>query len=232
MILSHDWRFIFVKTEKTGSTSVEMALAPYCGPLDVVTPIHARDEAQRFAAGVRARNFAIVESTFKPEADPEAQEARIKAQGPVVTHRGAFYNHMGAAEIRAAAGARIFDGYFKFAVERDPRERLISYYYWLGRATQQSFRDFVAGFDAPTNWDRCTIDGKLALDRLIRHDRLADGLREVTADLGIPWDGNLPRAKSGYRPKEATVAALFDAEIEKLARERMAKDFELYAMAT
>ena len=232
MILSHDWRFIFVKTEKTGSTSVEMALAPYCGPLDVVTPIHARDEAQRFTAGVRARNFAIVESAFRPEPDPEAQEARIKAQGPVVTHRGAFYNHMGAAEIRAAAGAHIFDGYFKFAVERDPRERLISYYYWLGRAQQQSFRDFVAGFDAPTNWDRCTIDGKLALDRLIRHDRLLEGLREVTADLGIPWDRNLPRAKSGYRPKEATVAALFDAEIERIARQRMAKDFALYAMAS
>jgi hypothetical protein len=231
MILSHDWRFIFFKTEKTGSTSVEMALAPHCGPLDVVTPIHSRDEAQRHAAGVRARNFAIVESAFRPENDPEAQEARIKAQGPVVTPRGAFYNHMGAAEIRTAAGARIFERYFKFAVERDPRERLVSYYFWLGRDKEQSFRDFVAGFDAPTNWDRCTIDGKLALDRLIRHDRLAEGLREVTDALGLPWDGTLPRAKSGYRPKEATIAAMFDQDIEMLARERMAKDFELYAMA-
>ncbi len=231
MILSHDWRFIFVKTEKTGSTSVEMALAPLCGPLDIVTPIHARDEAARHAAGVRARNFALVESAFKPEPDPEAQEARIKAQGPVVTHRGAFYNHMSAGEIRDAAGARIFATYFKFAVERDPRERLISYYYWLGRDKTQSFEDFIAGFEAQSNWQRCTIDGRLALDRLIRHDRLEAGLREVAAELGIDWNGPLPRAKAGIRPAEATVAAMFDRETEALARERMAQDFELYAMA-
>lgn len=232
MILSHDWRFIFVKTEKTGSTSVEMALAPNCGPLDVVTPIHARDEAQRFEAGVRARNFAIVESVFRPEPDPEAQEARIKREGPVVTHRGSFYNHMKAAEIRDAAGARIFERYFKFAVERDPRDRLISYYYWLGQDRGTGFRDFVAGFKPVSNWERCTIDGKLAVDRLIRFDRLEAGLREVLTPLGIEWDGWLPRAKSGLRPADATVEALFDEETTALARERFARDFELYAQAT
>jgi hypothetical protein len=231
MILSHDWRFIFVKTEKTGSTSVEMALARHCGSLDIVTPIHARDEAVRVAEGVRARNFVPVESAFEPEADPDAQEARLKTQGYAVRHRAAFYNHMPAAAIREAAGARIFDGYFKFAIERDPRERLISYYYWLGRDRTQGFRDFVAGFSATSNWQRCTIGGRLALDRLIRYDRLEAGLREVLEPLGVPWDGKLPRAKSGLRPKEATVEAMFDRETEALARERMAEDFELYAMA-
>lgn len=233
MILSHDWRFIFIKTEKTGSTSVEMALSRHCGPLDIVTPIHARDEAARLAQGIRARNFVTLESGFRPEPDPERQEAMLKSSGtyPVV-QRAQFHNHMPASAIRELAGPRIFDSYFKFAVERDPCDRLISYYFWLGRDRTQSFRDFVAGFETTSNRSRCTIDGRLAVDRLIRYDRLESGLREVLLPLGVPWDGTLPRAKSGLRPKEATVEAMFDDELLALAKERMADDFSLYAMAT
>ena len=232
MILSHDWRFIFLKTEKTGSTAVEMALARFCGPLDVVTPIHATDETVRLAEGVRARNFMALESAFEPEPDLEAQEARLKSKGYPMRQRSLFYNHMPAGQIRDHAGARIFGAYFKFAVERDPREKLISYYYWLGKQREQSFADFVAGFEAIANWQRYTIEGKLAVDRLIRYDRLDAGLREVLAPLGIAWDGRMTRAKSGFRPKEATVAALFDADLTRLVEQRFARDFEFYAMAT
>jgi hypothetical protein len=232
MILSHDWRFIFIKTEKTGSTAVEMALSRHCGPLDIVTPIHATDESVRLREGISARNFITLEYAFEPEADLEAQEARVKSKGYPMRQRSIFYNHMPAAEIRLHAGARVFDSYFRFAVERDPREKLISYYFWLGKQREQKFADFVAGFEAMPNWQRYTIDGRLAVDRLIRYDRLEEGLREVLAPLGIAWAGALPRAKSGYRPPEATVASLFDAKLTRLAEQRFARDFEFYAMAT
>ena len=39
MIISHKYRFIFVKTLKTAGTSIEVFLSQQCGPLDVVTPI-------------------------------------------------------------------------------------------------------------------------------------------------------------------------------------------------
>jgi hypothetical protein len=232
MILSHDGRFIFIKTEKTGSTAIEMALARHCGPLDIVTPLHAIDETTRFRTGNRARNFVALDSAFEPEGDPNLQERRIREKGHAVRQRALFYNHMPAAQIREHAGARIFGRYFKFAVERDPRDRLISYYFWLGREKESSFRDFVAGFEPTPNWQRYTIDGQLAVDRLIRYDRLEDGLREVLAPLGIAWEGALPRAKSGFRPPEATVAALFDGDLTRQVEQRFARDFEFYAMAT
>ncbi|MEX1108446.1 MAG: hypothetical protein WEC00_06000 [Dongiaceae bacterium] len=232
MILSHDWRFIFLKTEKTGSTAVEMALAGFCGPLDIVTPIHAADESVRLADGIRARNFIALESAFEPEADLEAQEARLKTQGYAMRHHSVFYNHMPAAQIREHVGARIFDSFFKFAVERDPREKLISYYFWLGKQRETSFADFVASFEPTPNWQRYTIDGTLAVDRLIRYDRLDEGLREVLAPLGIAWPGQMKRAKSGFRPPEATIDAMFDADLTRLVEQRFARDFEFYAMAT
>lgn len=39
MIVSHQHRFIFVKTLKTAGTSIEVFLSRSCGPQDVVTPI-------------------------------------------------------------------------------------------------------------------------------------------------------------------------------------------------
>lgn len=38
MIISHKLGLVFVKARKTASTSVEVALAPHCGPDDVLTP--------------------------------------------------------------------------------------------------------------------------------------------------------------------------------------------------
>jgi hypothetical protein len=41
MIVSHRHRFIFIKTHKTAGSSMEMALAPLCGPDDIVTPMES-----------------------------------------------------------------------------------------------------------------------------------------------------------------------------------------------
>ncbi len=47
MIISHQYRFIFVKTLKTAGTSIEVFLSQHCGPDDVVTPILPHVEPHR-----------------------------------------------------------------------------------------------------------------------------------------------------------------------------------------
>ena len=47
MILSHRYRYLFLKTNKTAGTSIEIALSKFCGPDDIITPISPEDEAIR-----------------------------------------------------------------------------------------------------------------------------------------------------------------------------------------
>lgn len=47
VIVSHEHKFIFMKTRKTASTSVEIALSRVCGERDIITPDLAEDEELR-----------------------------------------------------------------------------------------------------------------------------------------------------------------------------------------
>ncbi len=50
MIVSHEHKFIFIKTRKTAGTSIEIGLSKYCGPMDVISPI-GKDEELRGSLG-------------------------------------------------------------------------------------------------------------------------------------------------------------------------------------
>src|ERR1044072_9375465 len=54
MIVSHEHKFIFLKTKKTAGTSIELALSALCDERDVITPLAEIDEGLR-AGGRGAR---------------------------------------------------------------------------------------------------------------------------------------------------------------------------------
>ena len=43
MIISHRYKFIFIKTHKTAGSSMEMALGPLCGPDDIITSMETNN---------------------------------------------------------------------------------------------------------------------------------------------------------------------------------------------
>lgn len=47
MIVSHKYKFIFIKCAKTAGTSLEMYLDPLCGDSDVLTPFWTPEEGHR-----------------------------------------------------------------------------------------------------------------------------------------------------------------------------------------
>lgn len=247
MIISHRHRFIFIKTEKTAGTSIEMALGKVCGPDDVITAVvHPADRAlqRSLGPGYRGGQNDVIPLRFLTPLDV----ARAIKAG----RRPRFTNHIGAVDIRRFVSRDVWEGYYKFCVERNPWDKAVSLYAWWRELEAQFRRDPVAfrselgpaargvewmiahhpvgdmtlsqfvqsgRANLVHGYDLYTIDGEVAVDRILRFERLAEELAEVARHLGIHDLPDLPRAKSGVRSVGLHHRDLFDeADRAKIAR--------------
>jgi hypothetical protein len=183
---------IFLKTRKTAGSSVEIWLAPHLDP---------ESDLAALTADLR---------DYRPDL-----ESRLKPRG--------LMPHATAAQVRSLVGDSVWRSYFKFAIERNPWDRLISLWRWRQRhrnasISLQAFLDAIAdgspdrlraaNAEGWSNWPIYTIDDRIVVDRVIRYDRLEAGLGEALKQVGIAYDGGLPRAKAGIRPSGDTTDTL------------------------
>ena len=219
MIISHRHRFIFIKTNKTAGTSVEIVLSRYCGEEDVITPISPEDEKFRLALGYRgAQNFRISRQDTEPYT-PGAAEVM-------------FYNHMPAVEISALVGRVIWDGYFKFCFERNPWDRAISLYYWLyPEWPRPDFKNFLRSPEILRLKEKghqlYTLDGGVAVDRICRFEALEDELQQVCRMVELPTLGPLPRAKARFRSDRRPYQEVMDESDRDLVASLFADEIKL-----
>ena len=232
MIISHKYQFIFLKTAKTAGTSVEIALSRFCGPNDIITPVSPEDELKRQAAGgIAPQNYLVSPLRYTP-----LEWWKKLTRGKPALR---FYNHIPARKVKRRIGSDIWDRYYKFCVERNPWDRVISHYYWQQRhrnADQTlSIMDFLDSDDTRSlkkkGFELYTLEGEVAVDKICRYESLEDELEEVRLQLGLPEPLELPNAKSGIRKdkrhysevlseaEKARIAELFRDEIELMGYE-------------
>jgi hypothetical protein len=205
VIVSHEHRFIFVKTRKTAGTSVEVYLAKHLGPDAIVTPVY-----QPEVPGHIARNYAA------PTGRARALTARLrKNERRAIQRERWFFNHIGAQAIRARLGTQIWDSYFKFAFERNPWEKTVSDYYFRSANGKErgSFRDYVLQSELPSDWSLYTIDGQIAVDFVGSYADLDADLTRALAQTSWTAPVELGFEKASSRPTDGTSpAAIFDEE--------------------
>jgi hypothetical protein len=232
LIASFSRNFIFLKTHKTAGTSIEIALAPHCAPQDIVTPLQPEDERKRIVGrAVQARNYAdpATMAAFAGamlRGDDRAANKAMASLAPA----GHFYNHMPAFLVRTKLPAAFWSGAFKFGVERHPYEKAVSWAWFQLHRTRRPPTDFAAVLaDAPRFIDDTLaylIDGRVAVDRLLRYERLDAELGEVAAQLGLP-PLTLPRAKGQFRQDLRPAAEILTAAQKQAIHAATARTFEL-----
>jgi len=222
MIISHKYKFIFIKTAKTAGTSVEIALSKYCGERDVITPIFPEaDENLRKSLGYRGpQNYRI---PFRRYSRRDWMGAMRQRQ------RLAFYNHAPASFIKSHVAPGIWQSYFKFCFERNPWDKAVSFYCWKNQQEPRpAIADFLHSdlFAAMPGLNLYTIDREIVVDRVCAFERIQEEMRDIAAIVGLPETPELPRAKANVRKDDRTyreilgeqgrreIARLFGREIE------------------
>lgn len=224
MIVSHAHRFIFLKTKKTAGSSLEFALATFCGDADIITPASPDEEATR--AGRRAQNYIL-----PPSRRPRLGQLRAPFSRTPERHIG-FYSHMPAARARAFLGEAVWSSYFKFAFERNPWDRQVSLYFWRypDAARRPSFEAFLTDprwLRTTRNFDIYTIGGKPAVDFLGRYDRLSTDLRTALDRIGIRDEPALPRLKGGTRPAGQDYRSFYTGKTRAIVADLYAREIEM-----
>jgi hypothetical protein len=123
-----------------------------------------------------------------------------------------FYNHMALSEIRALIPPARLAPLKSFTIERHPYEKVISLAYWLRRRRQdQELRALINHVIETRNYlnfAQYTIDGAVAVDRVLRYERLRDDLRDFLGELGLQPPADLPNAKARFRTSRVPAAEI------------------------
>jgi hypothetical protein len=224
MIVSHKYKFIFLKTRKTAGTSIEIALSKFCGNEDIVTPITPEDEEIRRNLGYPGpRNYVI---PFRRYGWNDWYKWSRFGTRPE------FYNHMPAGQIRQWIGKKTWDSYYKFCFERNPWDKAISLYYFLQRTekTKVPFEEFLYQVDKNqlSNFPIYTLNNQIAVDHVGLYENIEQEIKKISEQLGFPFNLELPRAKQAFRKDRRPYQEIIGEEEKQYIRQICQKEIALF----
>jgi hypothetical protein len=198
MIVSHEHKFIFLKTKKTAGTSIELALSGLCGARDIISPLTETYEALR-ANGRGAQNWRL--HGWWRSSRPFLQRRLFK----ITAQDYGFYSHMPAEEAKALLNDdKVWRSYFKFVFDRNPWDRQVSWYHHRCLAKRDKpppFTNFIHSDRRAriNNYEIYSIGGEPAVDFIGRFETLERDLRHALGQVGLKLDKDLPRVKATSR---------------------------------
>lgn len=191
MIVSHRYKFIFIRPAKVASTSIEMALREICGQDDILTTSPGRNHS-RLLGNSPLRHIG----------------APIRHAFPGLF---GYWHHMPARKVRRMIGEDIWNSYFKFSVERNPWDRQVSLYYHRALKNNRNI-NFQTFMTSPiyhifhhvklNNYDTYAIDGKIAVDYVMRYENLDEELLKIMGILGVKEHVKLGKFNSDWRKQK------------------------------
>lgn len=226
VIISHQHRFIFIKTQKTAGTSIEQALSRIAGDDAVVTPVYPP------VAGHQPRNYTVP-GTVARDVRWRVRSTLHQVKGRVRNHQNAarssaYWNHMSLREVLSVAGRERVGGYTTFTFERNPFDKVLSAWRWetkdmptppslsawLHSRRPPGRADYLRVRSLPIDFDRYSLDGTtVGVDLVGRFEHLGDDLAAIIETLGLdPGKIDLQHVKATQQDGSGPVFARADVE--------------------
>lgn len=209
MIISHKYKFIFLRTKKTAGSSLEVFLSQFCGPKDIITLDDAEAEKMKLEKGVLSKNYLL--PFFEYKINDWKIFLRNLSRKKV---RYKYYNHMNAEELKNILNTKIWNDYYIFCFERNPYEKALSAYLYHLKTynlnqSNYSFDIFLDEHDYYKNFHRYTINGKIAVDQVYDYKNINNSIDKLLKRIGIYTKENIPHAKA-HNIKRVHYSKYFD----------------------
>jgi len=177
MIISHKYKFIFIKTRKTAGTTIEYNISKYLGKNDIIPPSNQSNYLSqnyiydtKFSKFLKKVNLNKISKKFENK----------------------FSEHEHTFSLKKKISKNYFDNYFKFCVEREPVDKCISYYFMRKNSSTSStekqnmtWDDFVQKKRFPVDSNMYSYANKLLVDKIIKYENLENELTEILNNRGI-----------------------------------------------
>ncbi len=228
MILSHKYKFIYIKTYKTASTSIETALSQILGDQDVITP--ASEELQQHRNKARqAQNYRL----DHPAVPKRPFFKRLLGRPERYYHPSVgYYEHMPAWRIKTYVGDKIWQEYYKFSFERNPWDRQVSFFHYKNKNRTRPF-SFDAFLKRPKNsyvenFDLYTIEGEMALDFVGKYESLEQDFNSVIRTIGLGNDVSLPVTNVSRNADAKPYREFYNEKSRRLIAEWYRREIEFF----
>ena len=228
MILSHKHRFIYIKTYKTASTSIEAALSEVCGSDDVITP--ASEPLMKHRKEARAQNYRLKHPLVPKR--PLWRRLLLRPERRYHPSIG-YYEHMPAWRVKAYVGDEIWESYYKFSFERNPWDRQVSWYHY--KTKSKSPRPNFDAFNADKtrayveNYGLYEVDGEVALAAIGTYENLAGDFQTIMKTIGLDGKVSLPHVNVSTGPRGRHYREFYDDKSRALIAEWYAREIALFS---
>lgn len=204
MPIFHQSKCIFIHIPKTGGSSIFLKLKAVSGSFELFGKAVPSDYDKYQLKGVKTI---------------ENKEKNVR-----------LLHHLPAIYVKKIVGEKTWDNYFKFAVVRNPWDRMVSWYCYINKhrdvTGNQTFREWIL----QNNWFPpqypYVVDenGKVMVDLLIPFEEIQNNFDFVCSQLNISPQ-LLPHEKKSNR---LYYRHYYDDEIRELVAENCSHDIKLF----
>ena len=201
MLVSHDYKFIFIKTKKTAGSSLETYLKPFCENGIVGKKLEEKHTTAAEIKSIVGDQIWDDYTKIVPIRNPwDTMVSMYFWRG----RKRPFYYW-------------IYRWFIKFKLN-GPMEQSMSFQEWITEKRDQ----------LNENREIIYVDGQIDGYKFIHYENLVGDLESICKELGIPFEiARLPHEKGGHRPKRDYKTFYNDEAREIVAKEfeREIKEF-------